>query len=281
MSVLINDDVLHKVFGVSGEVSATYDKKRSAAFEITIQNVTFDVIITSPEETVNAVLLIAPHSELVKIFEMNSKLKESFYQLADDAFKNEYCYKTGDVQKTTEKNQKVSPNSENFSHLLINSQTGELITSIYAEVYNDNQKPAVYLWCLFTNPKYYRQGYAESLLKFLIAYNLNPVMQSMGFSPTFMTQVYCWNTPSINLFRKKMGFKLVGVAPSALNEDLPEGQEPVEPTTYEFNGDKLFEDQELILAWNPEWTSESEMRLLQKTIDEEPKEPNYQSIEKT
>lgn len=63
----------------------------------------------------------------------------------------------------------------------------------------------VYIYGLFSNPKYYRQGHCAKMLQYLMDMKMQMYNVFIAIS-----SIYAWNLPSINLF-KKVGFNIENV----------------------------------------------------------------------
>jgi L-amino acid N-acyltransferase YncA len=144
--------------------------------------------------------LISDFSGFQELFKLNPKLCESFRVITNNAFQRELPFTIDSTYKR-----------------IVEFKKDELSTDLMTMVYDIKNKEIVtcmshgdqktnfdytnnYIYAVFTNPKYYRKGYASQMLTKHID---NKIKEEKSF--VFISTIYVWNTPSFNMFQK-LGF---------------------------------------------------------------------------
>ena len=240
----------------------SYNENKTTVGLIKNSTTSIDLILTCVPDS-NLLLLMLPEEEVRKLVSVSPKFDTTYYELGDNAFKDEYGYEKGNLKKfildTASKNQE---NCITIYNIFLDRETGDIVSSVMSDRYNVKDQPVNYLWSLFTNPKYYRKGYAHQLITLIMNYCLGQSMQFKMPPPIFNAMAFIWNTASINLF-KKLGFEVVKIINS---ENDPEKRKTLKKHTYE--GNEYTEDQEMLLTFDPLKEIKEKIRNLQPSEDQ-------------
>jgi hypothetical protein len=287
MTTKLTEDLIKRIFKLTNPVLMTIktNKNQDVVSEIVINNITIDLILSNCTDT-QVLFMMLPQENFKKLLELTPEFRDYYYNLADDAFVNEFKYKKGDVQRVIEniKNDlDIDAEATNFINIYFDSTSGELVSSIFSDVcYPSNQNnPTVYFWSLFTNPKYYRKGFAESLIKLITSTNVNIIDQYQSKaveddddykSPYFTALAYVWNTPSINLFTK-LGYVCTH---TITPENTSENQKTLKK--YKFKDVEYTEDVQLHFIYDPSRELDHTIDTIEKTNNNT--DVKYDNIEK-
>lgn len=283
MPTKLTVELTRKIFKLNDQISMTIktNKNQEVVSEILINNIKIDLILSNCIDDM-VLFLMLPQENFKKLLELASEFRDYYYDLADNAFVNEFKYKKGNIQRTIENIKKDSDTeSTNFINIYFDSTTGELVSSVFSDVYYSPQdKPTVYFWSLFTNPEYYRKGYAESLLRLITMTNINIIDQYQCKdnndddceSPYFTALAYVWNTPSINLFTK-LGYVCTH---TITPENTSENQNTLKKYTYK--NTEYTEDVQLHFIYDPSKELDNTIENIEKYNDKN--DTTFDNIEK-
>jgi RimJ/RimL family protein N-acetyltransferase len=265
-------------------IELTHASSHEIVSNITINKTSIEIILTtSPDPNTNIFIMMLPQEHFKKILEITPKFQEYYYDLADNAFINEWDYKKGDLKKTIENTETENNHSfTNIINIYFDSQSYDIVTCVFADTHTnptvEEKIPSVYFWSLFTNPKYYRQGFAESMIKLITMFNIriaSRVEEEEAVTPIFTSLIYVWNTASINLFTK-LGYKCFR-AFSSLPTTESENKDQSTLKKYIYDGVEYDEKVELAFIYNPTEKLNDKIATLQVDLE---KLTEYENIEK-
>jgi RimJ/RimL family protein N-acetyltransferase len=135
-----------------------------------------------------------------ELFTHNPNLSESFRTITNQAFQRELPFETDSTYKRIFEFE-PDDSSKDLMTMIYDTKNKEIVTcmSHNDEKTNYNYINS-YIYAVFTNPKYYRKGYASGMIKEHIDTKIKDEK-----SIAFISTIYVWNIPSLNMFRK-LGF---------------------------------------------------------------------------
>ena len=165
-------------------------------------------------ETIDSkVILHLTVEDAKKLLTSNTEFAEQFKQISNEAFKKEIGFiddSTYDrIMKYDKQTELDDMERIDWMILTYDLKENQFIGSLfYGDKFVqtiDNMIMSVYVYGLFSNPKYHRQGHCQKMLNYLMdmkvqTYNIYVIIST----------IYSWNLPSINLF-KKLGFTIQNV----------------------------------------------------------------------
>jgi hypothetical protein len=290
MPVKFTDEIIKNIFKLTEKDTVFFNS--SSNFEVvntlTINETLIDLILSNCIADTRVFYMTLPQESFKNLLEVTPVFAEYYYNLADNAFVKEFNYKPGDLKKTIEDTNytlvsALDTESTNFINIYFEINSGDLVTSIFSDVsYPSNHEvpPTVYYWSLFTNPTYYRKGFAESLIKLITMTNISIIEQYQTKKneddckcPLFIALSYVWNTSSINLFTKLGYICTHTITP----ENNSENQDTTTLQKYTYKNTEYFENVQLHFVYDPAKELDEKINRTNNNFDSD---IQYDTIEK-
>lgn len=168
-----------------------------------------DINIYILEQKNDNVILHLTLTDARKLFEMNPELAQQFNTITNDAFQKEISFKSDSTTKRIteyELNKDFNEIGRVDSMVFVyNLKENDIVASLF---YGDKEMTiamSVYVYAVFSNPKYRRQGHCEKMITLI----KNEKSKIYGIF-IMISSIFAWNVASLGLY-KKMGFYIVGV----------------------------------------------------------------------
>lgn len=220
----------------------SFDKLLRCPYEVN------DEHIKCPEKDINIYILNQKDDNVVlhltltdarKVFEMNSDLVQQFDEITNDAFKNEISFNPGEtIKRITEYDMKEDMNKIGRVDWMVftyNLKNNDLVASLFYGDKPINEMMSLYIYAVFSNPKYRRQGHCENMIK-----SLRTEKSKIYDVFLMISTIFAWNVASMGLYRK-MGFQVISVD---IDDDIHEQMAKkgmTELKEVEFGDEKLTE----------------------------------------
>lgn len=207
------------------------------------QNIFIDIIAKKNDNVVLSTTL----PNIRKIFINNPKFATVFNEFTNDLFSQEFNaipdFCLNFIMEYDEQKNIELYNSVEYIIFTYNLKENELIASLLHNVKTTNDIVSLYIYALFSNPKYKRQGYCQNMITLLRNKNLKIYDEFI-----MKCSIYVWNIASIEMF-KKLGFNIINVVQDS---DVTQCMIDENKLKYicDYNGEKLHEAHLFILSQN-------------------------------
>lgn len=158
----------------------------------------------------NNITLATPISDFRKILLNNATLRTEYTRITNEAFAREYeftpdyCIKS--IMEHNEMEHLIMYGTYQCIVFTYNLKENELVASLtYDTIFDNDNNISLYIYEIFSNPNYRRQGYCYNILNIL---QINKLKSFDKF--TLVCYISVWNTASMELF-KKSGFTIDSV----------------------------------------------------------------------